>query len=161
MSAPERQLVKTARIGAPVADVWAAWTTSAGLKSFLGADSTVELHPGGRYEIYFGPPALAPNRGSEGCTVLSYVPERMLSFTWNVPPSFPAQRALGPTTFVVVELTPAGPAVTDVRLTHLGWPAGAEWEPIFAYFGRAWGSVLGALKKSKAPPTAAPPSPPK
>jgi uncharacterized protein YndB with AHSA1/START domain len=152
MSASERQLVKTARIDAPVAEVWAAWTTPAGLKAFLGVDSAIELRRGGKYELYFGPPALAPNRGSEGCTVLSYLPERMLSFTWNTPPSFPAQRALGPTTFVVIELAPAGDSATDIRLTHLGWPAGAEWDPVFAYFDRAWANVLAALVKSKSAP---------
>lgn len=149
--AEERAIVKTARIDAPVADVWAAWTTSAGLKTFLGIDSAIELRSGGKYEFYFGPPASAPNRGSEGCTVLSYLPQRMLSFTWNAPPSFPAIRALGPTTFVVLEFTAAGDRATDLRLTHLGWREGEDWNAVYAYFNQAWGMVLGALQKAKAP----------
>jgi len=60
MSAAERQLVKTARIAAPVAEVWAAWTTAAGLKAFLGTDASIELRRGGKYEIYFGRPPPRP-----------------------------------------------------------------------------------------------------
>ncbi len=152
--AVERTVVKTARIEASASEVWAPLTTSAGLKSFLGIDSTIELRVGGKYEYYFGPPEAAPNRGSEGCTILSYLPQRMLSFTWNAPPSIPAIRALGASTFVVVEFTAAGENATDVRLTHLGWGDGPEWDKAYTYFDRAWGAVLGALQKSKAPSAA-------
>lgn len=157
--AGERAIVKTARIDAPAAEVWAAWTTSAGLKSFLGIDSSIELRVGGKYEFYFGPPEAAPHRGSEGCTVLSYLPRRMLSFTWNAPPSFPSIRALGPSTFVVVEFVGLGDQATEVRLHHLGWRDGAEWDQVHAYFDQAWGFVLAALQKAKAPKSALPPAP--
>jgi uncharacterized protein YndB with AHSA1/START domain len=149
--AEERTIVKTARIEAPVAEVWAAWTTSAGLKTFLSIDSAIELRSDGKYEFYFGPSASAPNRGSEGCTVLSYLPQRMLSFTWNAPPSFPAIRALGPSTFVVLEFTANGEQATDLRLTHLGWREGEDWNAVYAYFNQTWSMVLGALQKAKAP----------
>lgn len=149
--AEDRAIVKSARIEAPVAEVWTAWTTSAGLKAALGIESKIELRIGGRYEYYFGPPEAAPQRGSEGCTVLSYLPQRMLSFTWNAPPSIPAIRALGASTFVVVELAPAGARATEVRLTHLGWREGPEWDQAYAYFDRAWGSLLGAMRTRMAP----------
>ncbi|MSU49671.1 MAG: SRPBCC domain-containing protein [Opitutus sp.] len=157
--ADERAIVKSVRIEAPVAEVWTAWTTPAGLNSFLGIDSAIELRPGGKYEFYFGPPAAAPNRGGEGCTVLSYLPQRMLSFTWNAPPSFPAIRALGATTFVVLEFTSVGERATELRLTHLGWREGDDWDGVYAYFNQAWSMVLGALQKAKAPkPNAAKPT---
>ncbi len=147
----ERIIVKTTRVAAPVADIWTAWTTPAGIKSFLGIEAAIELRPGGKYEFYFGPPEAAPARGSEGCTVLSYLPRHMLSFTWNAPPSIPAIRALGASTFVVLEFSGAGDRETDVRLTHLGWREGADWDQTYAYFDQAWGYVLEALRKSRAP----------
>ena len=30
---------------------------------------------------------------------------------------------------------------------HTGWGAGGEWDKTYAYFDRAWGNVLGNLKK--------------
>jgi hypothetical protein len=34
---------------------------------------------------------------------------------------------------------------TKVRLTHLGWGEGGEWDQAFAYFTQAWQVVLGRL----------------
>lgn len=147
MSPTARQLDKNARIALPVAAVWTAWTTAAGLKAFLGTEASIELRSGGKYEIYFDPSQPTPDQGSESCTVLSFLPERMLSFTWNVPPKFPELRALGPTTFVVVEFSPSDDNATEVRLTHLGWPEGPEWDGPLAYFDKAWDFVLNALQK--------------
>jgi hypothetical protein len=34
-----------------------------------------------------------------------------------------------------------------LALTHIGWGEGGEWDKAYAYFDRAWGNVLGNLKK--------------
>lgn len=163
--AEERTLVKSVRIDAPLAAVWAAWTTPAGLKAFLKIDAAIDLRVGGKYELYFGPPATAPQRGGEGCTVLSYVPQRMLSFNWNIPPAFPSLRALGPTTFIVLEFSPHDDNSTDLRFTHLGWQEGEAWDAAYVYFNQTWTILLRTLQQSftqASPPTTAPPpaSPP-
>ena len=36
---------------------------------------------------------------------------------------------------------------TRVTLHHTGWGDGGEWDQTYAYFDRAWGNVLGNLKK--------------
>ena len=38
------------------------------------------------YELHFLEDAPEGRRGSESCRVLAFVPERLLSFTWNAPP---------------------------------------------------------------------------
>lgn len=146
-------------VAAPIAEVWNSWTTSEGVTGFLEVPSRIEARVGGAYEIYFsGMAAPEGQRGSEGCTVLSYLPERMLSFSWNAPPKFPAIRGGPVRTIVVVELTPMGKAMTGVRLTHHGWPgAGAaiadidQWNGAFEYFQKAWPNVLQALAAHHAP----------
>ena len=72
-------------------------------------------------------------------------PKTMLSFDWNAPPSMPEARAQR--TFVVVRFERVGDAVTRVSLHHTGWGDGGEWDKAYAYFDRAWGGVLGNLKK--------------
>ena len=142
-------------VPASIADVWAAWTTSEGWTAFLGTEAHIELEPGGRFEIYFDPSAPDGLKGSEGCTVLSYLPERMVSFTWNAPPTLPKVREQDHHTIVVVELHPLGDDRTRVTLTHHAWPAegtpiydrgGEQWEKTYGYFQRAWPAVLGAMK---------------
>lgn len=83
-------------------------TTGAGWQAFLGVKTDFDFGPGGRFHILFVPDAPEGQRGSEGCTVLSSLPERMLSFTWNAPPKFPEVRAGNHKTVVVIETLPAG-----------------------------------------------------
>jgi uncharacterized protein YndB with AHSA1/START domain len=142
-SAAERAIVKTEVVAAPPRDVWHCWTTSAGIKEFLGVNSTIELKFGGRYELYFIKDGPMGGQGSEGAQVLSYVPEKMLSFSWNAPPMLPAMR--NQRTFVVVTLTEEN-GKTRVDLRHAGWGTGPAWDEAYGHFDHAWGSVLGALK---------------
>lgn len=131
---------------APIARerAWTLWSSGEGLTEWLVNHAKVELRPGGAYEIYFMDEAPEGSRGSEGCRVLSFLPGRMISFTWNAPPIHPKTR--NEHTWVVIELADAG-AATRVRVTHTGWPASGlrdepQWGETFAYFDRAWGRVL-------------------
>ncbi|HKA90314.1 MAG TPA: SRPBCC domain-containing protein [Haliangiales bacterium] len=143
----DKDLRKEVVVAAPVADVWAAWTTNAGARTFFARGSNIELKRGGAYEILFFPDAPPGSRGAEGLHVLAFVPNEMLSFEWNAPPKFPELRKLGPTTFVVVQLQPIGPKQTKVVLHQLGWGAGADWDGLYAYFDKAWDWVMGNLKQ--------------
>lgn len=142
-------------VPAGVQKVWASLATGDGWKTFLGTDATIEMRPGGKFEVLFVPEAPEGQQGSEGCTVLSYLPERMLSFTWNAPPQFPSVRAAEHKTIVVIDLMKAGADRTLVRLTQHGWPGAgetsAEWDGAFEYFSKAWPGVLEALAKHHAP----------
>jgi len=99
----------------------------------LSAD--IELAIGGPFEWLWDGVV-----GSNGCQVLSYVPDRMVSFSWNAPPGQDRTRALR--TWVVVEFEPAGDGETLVRLTHLGFGPEPHWQETRAYFERAWVTVL-------------------
>lgn len=138
-----RGFTKEVVVAAPPSEVFAAWTTSEGLLALLEVPSHVELRVGGPYELYFMPDTPDGPIGSNGCKVLAYVPDRMLAFSWNAPPKFPAERARH--TWVVVTLEPHEAGGTHVALSHLGFGEGGQWEEVQAYFDRAWGAVLGAL----------------
>ncbi len=152
---PSPRAVVIARdYAATPAQIWPLFTSTEGITSWLVDSARIELRLGGAYELHFMAEAAEGTRGSEGCRVLSFVPERMLSFTWNAPPMFP-QRSQH--TWVVLELDPSWQG-THLRLTHLGWPEagftdGSEWPEIFAYFERAWSGVFDALAAKLRPPS--------
>ncbi len=143
-------------VNAMPADVWKHWTTSEGFKSFLGAENKIELRIGGPFEVYFSMDPPAGQRGSEGCTILSYEPEKMLSFSWNAPPKFAHARSLH--TWVVLNILPAGAHGSKVVLKHYGFAEQAaahtdhadEWKEAREYFKNAWPKVLAALKEKYA-----------
>jgi uncharacterized protein YndB with AHSA1/START domain len=139
-----KQIYKEIKVSASLNDVWNAFTTVEGVKTFFAPGGKIELELGGSYEIYFNPPENVGNRGSEGCNIHSFIPERMLSFTWSAPPEFPNVRR--ERTWVVLEFEDLGNTIL-VKLTHLGWKEGKEWDEVYAYFDRAWDIVLTRLKK--------------
>jgi uncharacterized protein YndB with AHSA1/START domain len=139
----ERKIQKGAVVPAPVEAVWQAWTTEAGATSFFAPKANVELVIGGRYEMLFDLDASVGSQGGEGLKILSYLPPEMLSFEWNAPPHLPTVR--GERTWVVIQFEAHPGGATGVKLTHLGWRSGGEWDDAFNYFVRAWDVVLARL----------------
>ncbi len=144
----ERLLEREIIVAAPLADLWHAWTTADGIASFFAPESNVELRRGGPYELYIVPSASEGRRGCEGCQVLSYIPQQMLSFTWNAPPVAPELREAGERTTVVLRFDPLDDGRVRVRLTQLGFAPGAAGDTCYAYFEKAWTNVLANLKRT-------------
>lgn len=139
----------TITIEAPREVVWRTLASEEGWKAFMGVESTIELHRDGAFEMYFLPDAPAGSRGGEGNRILSFLPNEMLSFTWNAPPQFERERP--EKTWVVVRLASRNLSRTEVRLTHAGWDEpgrdGGRWSEVRNYFQHAWPRVLSALRK--------------
>jgi len=143
--AAERAIEKEVVVAAGVDQVWAAWTTREGIVSFFAPDARIDARPGGAFQIYIDPTAPEGSKGADDMRFLALQPKSMLSFDWNAPPHLPQARAQR--TVVIVRLAPVGETQTRVSLHHTGWGDGGEWDQAYAYFDRAWGAVLGNLKK--------------
>ena len=128
-------------------EAYKMWTTNEGLKEFFGTDHQVDMRMGGSFEIYFSMDAPEGLRGSEKCTVLSFVENQMFSFTWNAPPSIPEVRDSGLFTFVVLLFENLDHGSCKITLFHKGWNyPGEKWVETLAYFNDAWDFVLKAQK---------------
>ena len=139
-----RRLRKGVEVRGAPAEVWKAWTTKEGLRSFMAPDARVSLEIGGSFEPLFDLESPPGSQGGEGLQFLSYLPPEMLSFTWNAPPDHPTIRSQFHT-WVVVRFLPEGADRTRVLLDHLGWGTGEKWDKVYAYFDRAWDLVLARL----------------
>jgi uncharacterized protein YndB with AHSA1/START domain len=148
MNINSKNIHKSISIRTSKDQLWRKWTTSDGLKSFIGVDNRIELKPGGAFEIYFSMDAPEGERGSEGCQVLSFLPEEMLTFSWNAPPSIPEVRNQNHRTWVVVQFNKIDQNYTEITLDHLGWLNGEKWNETYVYFEKAWDIVLKALSES-------------
>ena len=143
--AEERRVVKEVVVKAPPEAVWKAWSTSEGVATFFAPEARVEARPDGPFEVYMNPYAQPGMKGADQMRVLGVQENRMITFSWNAPPHLPEARSQR--TFVTVRLQPEGSSETRVRLTHVGWGEGGEWDKAHAYFDRAWGAVLANLQK--------------
>ncbi len=143
--AQERALTKQVIVPAPIDSVWRAWTTRAGIVSFMAPEAEIEARVGGAFHIHFNPYGEPGLKGADDMRFMALQPPTMLSFDWNAPPHLPQVRQQR--SFVVVRLKDLDGRSTQVQLTHLGWGEGGEWELTYTYFDRAWGTVLNNLKK--------------
>lgn len=148
MNITNKTLIKEVIIPKDTANIWSQWSTHEGLKTFFGYDNKIELKVGGSFEIYFIEEAPYGSKGSENCKIIGYVPERLISFTWNSPPIFKEIRDSLYHTFVTVELELLEPNLTKVTLKHAGWPEGSQWNQVYEYFDAAWERVFENLKNS-------------
>jgi uncharacterized protein YndB with AHSA1/START domain len=144
--AAERAINESVVVKAPIAKVWEAWTTSAGIKTFFAPDANVEARVDGPFQVYINPFGAPGAKGADDMVVLALQPPTMISFTWNAPPHLAEVRKQR--TYVTVRLSPQGDGETLVTLYHGGWGTGAEWDQAYAYFTKAWPNVLKNLQKS-------------
>jgi uncharacterized protein YndB with AHSA1/START domain len=140
----ERLLRHEFTVNAPASAVWRAWSSTAGLQSFLAAKANVELAIGGAYEVFFDP---SDERFStKGCKLMSYVPQEMISFQWTLPRDMFPELAGSPT-WVVVQLRPAGADRTEVSITQLGWGTGENWDRAYDHMPAGWQMVAKQLEQ--------------
>ena len=143
--AAERSVDKQVEVAASLDQAWEAWTTREGIRSFFAPDASVEPRVGGAFQIYMDPLAEPGMKGADEMRFMALQPKKMISFDWNAPPHLPEARAQR--TFVVVRFAAVDDRSTRVTLHHTGWGDGGQWDQTYAYFDKAWGNVLGNLKK--------------
>jgi uncharacterized protein YndB with AHSA1/START domain len=143
--AQDRAITKDVVVRAQPAAVWEAWTTAAGIESFFAPEAIVDARADGAFRLHFNPYAPPGAKGADDMRFLALQKERMLSFTWNAPPHLPEARLQR--TVVIVRLEPSADRGTRVRLSHVGWGDGGEWDKAYEYFDRSWGNVLANLQK--------------
>lgn len=128
-------------VNASPTEVYNAWATTEGIKTFFAPGGKVNLKMFGEYHIYFFPDNEPGSRGAEDEIVLSYEPNKMISFTWGFPPSLPDLRA-NQKTVVNIRFAPAEDGKTKVNFTHSGWGDSEDWQKAYNYFVSAWGKVV-------------------
>lgn len=143
--AAERAIETSIIVKAAVPEVFKTWTTTEGVKTFFAPGAVIEPKSNGLYEIHMNPLAPPGERGADDMRILAIQENKMVSFTWNAPPSLPEIRKQR--TVVIVRFAAEGEGQTKVTLNHLGWGEGGEWDKTFDYFAKAWPYVLGNLKK--------------
>ncbi|KAF0111232.1 MAG: hypothetical protein FD147_1170 [Chloroflexi bacterium] len=133
-------LVFNAIIPSESGEVWKAWTTESGVRTFFAPECKIDLRSGGAYEMYFDLDAPAGSRGGEGCVILAVDPQKMLSLTWNAPPELPDIRFQR--THVTIRFESVSSHSAKITLTHDGWGTSPNWEAARTYFERAWGEIV-------------------
>jgi uncharacterized protein YndB with AHSA1/START domain len=132
----EKILLLEVTVPAPLHVVWEAFTTSAGLSTWLTPGAVVNLKEGGEWTAHF------PGGSTGGGTILSFVPEKELVLSALAPDKFPTVRATR--TKARFQFEAKGDS-TVVRLTQTGWKEGEEWVKAYEYLTVGDAQLLATL----------------
>jgi uncharacterized protein YndB with AHSA1/START domain len=135
-AAADKVLVLEVTVPAPLSAVWEAFTTSAGLSTWLTPGAVVDLKEGGEWTAHF------PGGSTGGGTILSFVPEKELVLSAMAPDKFPTVRATR--TRARFQFEARGDS-TVVRLTQTGWKEGEEWVKAYEYLTVGNAQLLATL----------------
>ncbi|MGH9650306.1 MAG: SRPBCC family protein, partial [Terriglobales bacterium] len=92
---PDTPLVHEGVVNAPLAQVWAAFTTKEGLESWMAAHAEIDLRVGGVMKTEHDAKGSVDGASSIANTILSYEPMRMLSLrVTKFPEGFPFPNAI-------------------------------------------------------------------
>lgn len=134
-------------IDAPVAAVWKAWTTSAGLEAWLAPHADIELKVGGLMRTNYDAKGKLGDAGAIENRILSFDPERMLSIQVSKAPADFPFRTKASQMWTVLHFTPTTDGKTTLRIVGLGFGNDSESQGMKEFFQRGNAYTLEELQK--------------
>ncbi len=135
---PEKALVFEVAVPASVDEVWRAFSTSAGLSTWLTPGAVVDLRNGGEWTAHF------PGGKTGGGTIVSFVPRKEIVLSAMAPEQFPTVRAVR--TLARFRFEESGSS-TIVRLVQTGWKNGDEWDRAYNHLATGNAQLLETLRR--------------
>lgn len=132
-------LVHEGIVGAPIERVWEAWTTDAGLQSWLAPHAEIDFRISGKMRTNYSADGSLDDPGAIENTVLSFDPYRMISIRVSkAPDDFPFPNAIYQM-WTVLYFEPVDPDRTRVRVVANGFSSDEESQAMRAFF--EWGNA--------------------
>lgn len=144
----EKALQLSMDIPATPHQVFDAFATSDGFKSWAVAVANVDLRTGGAIEASYDPKAKIGDPNNIKNQIVTFIPDHLLVIRNIQAPEGFAGKGEFQKTVTIIEFTPIeGGAKTRVRLTNTGYGDSAEANTVFGHF--EWGNAytLAELKK--------------
>lgn len=143
----QQPLVIERVVAAPLDSVWHAFTTTAGIESWMAPHAAFDLRIGGTMQSVYAPEAILGDASTIENTILAYEPKRMLSMKVSkAPANFPFPNAIR-TMWWVIYFEPVDAQSTRVREVSMGFGPDAESQQMRQFFDRGNAATMAALQK--------------
>jgi uncharacterized protein YndB with AHSA1/START domain len=145
------RLVHEGEVAGSIDEVGSAFTTKAGLESWMVGHAEIDLKVGGLMQTLYDPKGKIGDPATIENTIMSYDPKRMLSIKVSKPPAkFPFPTAIK-SMWTVIYFEPVSPNVTRVREVSLGFGDDEESKKMKAFFEFGNSYTLKKLQEKFAP----------
>lgn len=147
LATADQPLVHTAVVDAPVSQVWKAWTTTEGIKSWMVAEGDVDLKIGGKIRTGYAAGTDLDGPNAIENTIIAFDPGRMLAIrNTKAPEKFPFKNAISQV-WTIVYIEPVGSDRTKVTVKMLGYRHEAEFVQMRRFFMAGNQQTLDGLVK--------------
>jgi uncharacterized protein YndB with AHSA1/START domain len=134
----DRAIQLSIEVPAPPNDVFEAYATTDGFKSWAVPIASIDLRVGGAIESNYNPDAKLGERDNIRNEIVAYVPDRILVLRNVQAPRTFVDPELFQRTVTVVEFAASG-AGTRVTITNAGYGAGEQFDRLYRQF--EWGDA--------------------
>lgn len=143
----QQPLIHEGVVEAPVDSVWSAFTTTAGLESWMAPHASFDLRIGGTMQSAYAKEATLGDASTIVNTVLAYEPQRMLAIkVAKAPAGFPFPNAIA-NMWSVIYFDAVESMKTRVRVVSMGFGADDESQRMRQFFDRGNAYTVLALQK--------------
>jgi uncharacterized protein YndB with AHSA1/START domain len=148
--ADEQSVVAESIINLPVAEVWRLFTTSDGLQSWMAPHADIDLKVGGLMRVNDAADGRLDDDKTIVRQILSFEPERMLSFKAYRTGSDSGYLTEG--MWWVIYFQPLEPGgMTNVRIVTLGYPDASKWAEAREFYRKDSAETLEQLQQKFRP----------
>ena len=134
-------------VQASLDQVWTAFTTSAGLRSWLAPHAEIDFRIGGLMRTNYNPKGQLGDSETIENAILSFEPQRMISIkVAKAPANFPFPNAIRDM-WTVMYFAAEGPGRTHIREVTLGFGSDPESQRMRAFFDQGNATTLSQLQR--------------
>ncbi|QDU83772.1 hypothetical protein Pla163_08730 [Planctomycetes bacterium Pla163] len=139
---------QTVFVDAPVAQVWAAYTTEAGWQAWAAPVVEIDLRAGGTIRTNYAPGAAIGDPGTNTLHILNLVPERVLTLQAELDQNWPEvmQQDAGRLMNLVL-FEALAPERTKITSYGLGYRDSPEYDALMSFFVPANEGLYAGLKQ--------------
>lgn len=146
--AGERILVQEVLVEAPIADLWQAYTTSAGWMAWASPLAEVDLRAGGTIRTHYGPDAKIGDPGTNTLHIVNYVPERVLTLRAELSERWPeVMKEDAGNLMNVIVFDAQGESLTRLQSYGVGYRDLPEYDDLMNFFISANEGLFKKLKE--------------
>lgn len=134
-------------VNAPVPEVWKAWTTEEGLKSWLAPHADIDLRLGGVMRVNYAADGTLDDAKTIENEIIAFDPEHMLAIRVSKSPAdFPFQATIREM-WTVLYFDPEPTGGTHLRIVGLGFREAEESQKMRQFFERGNAFTLEQLQQ--------------
>lgn len=143
----QQPLVFEGVVDAPVDSVWDAFTTRAGIESWMAAHASFDLRIGGTMQTVYAATAKLGDPSTIENRILAYEQKRMLAIQVSkAPEGFPFPNAIK-SMWTVIYFDAVDPTKTRIREVSMGFGSDDESQKMRQFFDRGNAFTMAALQK--------------